>query len=137
MARRPSASRGFTLIEASVVLAVSAIVASIALPSFSDQLLRSRRTEATSALQRLQWAQERHLAQHGRYAASLAELRSAPAHTEHGHYALALRPLGADGYEAVAVAQARQARDADCLAITLQVRGVLSQREPAAKCWGP
>jgi type IV pilus assembly protein PilE len=131
-------ARGFTLIEASVVLAVSVLLASVALPSFSDQLVRSRRVDATAALQKLQWAQERHRERHGRYAERLDELRGAPAgRSEQGHYIVELRSLGPDAYEAVAHAQAQQARDTDCRALTLQVRGVLSQREPQAKCWGP
>jgi type IV pilus assembly protein PilE len=129
--------RGFTLIEVGVVLAVSALLASIAWPSWTDQLVRSRRLDGAAALQKLQWAQERHRAQHGRYAERLDELRAAPqGRSEQGWYALELHSFGPDAYDAVARAQAQQARDAQCPALTLHVQGALSRREPQRKCWG-
>jgi len=50
---RPSAMRtnsGFTLIEVMITVAIVAILAAIALPSYSEYVQRARITEATSAL---------------------------------------------------------------------------------------
>ena len=45
-----SCSKGFTLIELMIVIAIVAILATIALPSYQDYITRSRVAEATSAL---------------------------------------------------------------------------------------
>jgi len=43
-------SRGFTLLELMITLAIAAILASIAIPAYNSYILKSHRTEAKSAL---------------------------------------------------------------------------------------
>ena len=47
--------KGFTLIEVMIVVAIVAILASIALPAYNDQIRKSRRTDAQREL--VAWAQ--------------------------------------------------------------------------------
>jgi type IV pilus assembly protein PilE len=51
-------SRGFTLIEIMIVIAIIAIIAAIALPQYSDHVLRSKLVEATANLGQLRISAE-------------------------------------------------------------------------------
>jgi len=52
-------SRGFTLLELMIVVAVIAILAAIALPSYFNQVRKSRRSEVEAAIQAVALAEER------------------------------------------------------------------------------
>lgn len=130
--------RGFTMVEVAIVLAVAALLAASAWPNWRNQLLRSRRVEATLALEAIERAQIVHLAKSGKFAQRLSELPGTPLHTtDSGRYRLLLAADGNDGWRAEAVAQGSQADDRDCARIELRVKGAISQRLPGASCWLP
>ncbi len=56
----PARSTGFTLIELMITVAIIAILASIALPAYSDYVTRSRLVDATNALSTLRAKMEQH-----------------------------------------------------------------------------
>lgn len=60
-------SRGFTLIEAMIVVAIVAILAAISYPSYLDFMRKSWRTEARSALGQQMQQQERNYTLSGQY----------------------------------------------------------------------
>jgi type IV pilus assembly protein PilE len=62
--------RGFTLIELMVVLAIVAILAAIAIPSFGNQVRKSRRADAMTTIQDAQLKLERWRVDHANYAGS-------------------------------------------------------------------
>ena len=62
-------NQGFTLIELAIVVAVVAILAAIALPAYKDQIRKSRRNDAKTALMDLALQQEKWRANNTTYAA--------------------------------------------------------------------
>ena len=71
---RPRRAAGFTLIELMVTVAIVAILASIALPSYTNQVRKSRRGDAKIGLLDMAARQERFNTTNFRYTTSLAEL---------------------------------------------------------------
>lgn len=63
-------SRGFTLIELMITVAVVAILASIALPAYNDSVRKGHRGQAKADLVELAQTLERHYTVHGRYDAN-------------------------------------------------------------------
>lgn len=69
---RAVAARGFTLIELMIVLAIVAILATIAYPSYQEQVRKSRRADAQAVLtEAAQWM-ERYYTQNNNYSAATA-----------------------------------------------------------------
>ncbi|RZJ14387.1 MAG: type IV pilin protein [Haliea sp.] len=63
------AARGFTLIELMITVAIVAILASVAYPSYRSYILKSKRAEARTALADLMQQQERFMTQRNCYMA--------------------------------------------------------------------
>jgi len=146
---------GFTLIELMIAVAVVAILAALALPSFMDSIRKGRRAEAVAGLAQVQQAQERWRANRSTYAGSLTAatgdtppgLGMVSATTASGLYTLAVDAADATGYtlSASAVSGTSQANDTHCS--TMRVRlagGTVSYGGPAAtdpsmtdphRCW--
>ncbi|MFO7306850.1 MAG: type IV pilin protein [Gammaproteobacteria bacterium] len=134
--------RGITLIELMVIVAVVAILGSLAVGSYRNYLIRAQRTEARMALLRIQAAQEKFFLQNNRYATDGQLTLSPPAGlgisrtTENGNYTLRLQTdSNGNRYRAVATATGGQTRDiAACRVLSIDQDG---NKEPAAnpECW--
>ncbi|QDL37179.1 type IV pilin protein [Rhodoferax sediminis] len=64
---KKSLNHGFTLIELMIVVAIVAVLAGIAYPSYKDSVLKGRRAEARTALSELMQQQERYMTQNNSY----------------------------------------------------------------------
>lgn len=66
-------ARGVTLVELMVAMAILALIAAIAVPSYSGHVQRGRVAKAISDIKRIELSMERFMTDRGRYPASLAE----------------------------------------------------------------
>jgi type IV pilus assembly protein PilE len=134
-------SRGFTLIETMIVVAIIGTLFAIALPSYQNYVLRGHRADAQGMLIDIAARQERFLSQNP--AAYTTEISAASGlnlgttTSSGGYYSLEVEacPNGtlATCYLITATALGGQAKDADCLIITYDSRGVRDGTTP--DCW--
>lgn len=132
---RPAARRGFTLIELMVTLAIIAIVASVALPSYRSSVLKGRRSDAADAAVAVLQAQERWRATNATYTTSATNLKVA-ATSANGYYTLALSNATATGYTlSFSPATGKgQSNDTGCTAMTVTVTNGSPAYAPTT-CW--
>lgn len=125
--------RGFTLIELLVVVAIVAILAAIALPSYRAYLLRGYQSEAQNALRSAAAGLERCYSNTFTYAGCVV-----PGESETGLYSLALDPdeLGPATYLIIATRSAPQVLGDDrCGDFTLDAAGVRGNLNATETCW--
>lgn len=134
-----TAHRGFTLIELMIAVAVVAILAAVALPSYQSYVLKSRRSEAWTLLQNAQLAQERHRLTNTAYTSAVGSLTGVcPASGDcvTTYYQLTVTAASATGFTLRATPRAgtAQANDSTCPNIDLVSSGSSITYTPAA-CW--
>lgn len=74
MARALRRSRGFTLIEVLIAVAIVGILAAVAIPSYQKHVVTSNRSAAQAHLMDIAQAQQQFMVDNRAYAATLAEL---------------------------------------------------------------
>ena len=137
--------RGFTLIELMITVLVVSILAAIAIPSYRANALRSRRTDATAALMRVQTAEEKFFLQYNAYTNDIVNV--APAglgfgsnSSQSGYYqvAVALTALGFTA-QATPIAGQGQEGDAKCATFSIDQNGnrtaTGTDSNPNQNCW--
>ena len=135
--------RGFTLIEVMVTVAILAIVASLAYPSFIGAIRKSRRSEAFDAITRIQQAQERWRANKSSYTTDLGSTGlDVPTTSPNGYYTLSVTlpesaASAASEYTIKATAAGSQAADTKCAFLSMKADGgKLSYDSTSAEaCW--
>jgi type IV pilus assembly protein PilE len=138
-------SRGFTLIELMITLAIVAILAALAYPSYSAYVVRSNRAAAEGYLLELSNLQQRYLLDKRGYAASMTDLLgaawAAPSNVA-SYYTIdtTAPPAGAPtpGFRVVATPLGNQSvRDTACGTVQIDETGqkYASGTQGASACW--
>ncbi len=83
----PAGQRGFTLVEVALVTLMIAILASFAIPSYREYLVRGCRTDAMVALEEVANGQAQFYFDFNQYASTIA-LLPVPVTSPEGHYTL-------------------------------------------------
>jgi type IV pilus assembly protein PilE len=130
-------TRGFNLVELVIVLALVAILVTLALPSWQDALRKSRRSDGMQAITTIHLAQERWRVNNTTYA-SLAQLGVAnPYVSSDAHYSLTVSGTSATGYTITAAPQGDQANDSCGNFVLTFNAGVITKTAGGddARCW--
>lgn len=126
-ARKRSSSSGFTLIELMITVAIVAILASIALPSYQQYVVRSKRSAAQAQMMDIANRQQQFLIANRNYAdkaALTASGYSLPAEVSGNYgYDVTLSTTGIPGYTLTFTPTGAQSGDGN---LTLTSEGVKS-----------
>lgn len=134
---------GFTLIELMIVVAVVAVLAAIALPSYRNQVRKSKRTDAKTSLLDLAGRQERYFTTNNAYTNIPANLGysgtfpvSVPSATTF-NYGISVTAAAGSTYTATAAPNGDQASDT-CGTYSINEQGVQSNSNATTasdQCW--
>jgi type IV pilus assembly protein PilE len=137
-----SVQRGFTLIELMAVVAILAILAAIAIPSYYEQVRKSRRSDAKVALEKTAQQLERCYAQNNTFVYDATSAPSCPQNftTNGGYYTISVAATPTSyKLSAQPTVKGGQNKDADCSNFILDSSGSKTSKDGSGlvnnHCW--
>jgi len=142
--------KGFTLIEAMIVVAIIGIIAAIAYPSYEQYVLRSGRADGKAKLMEVLQAQERFFSQNQTYTATLGTASGGLGYTADANGAVAsesrkynITAAACSGktiascVNLTATPTGAQASDSKCGTLTLDSTGIKTKSgsDTLENCW--
>jgi type IV pilus assembly protein PilE len=134
-------SRGFTLIELMVTVAIVAILAAIAYPSYTNYIVRSNRSAAQGYMLELSNLEQRYLLDARIYATSTGALNYPPPSNVSSNYRFDIDTTPKPGTTMPAFKitatpiDSQAARDSACGTLTIDEAGEKKALGGAAGCW--
>jgi type IV pilus assembly protein PilE len=145
---RPARDHGFTLIELMIAMVVLALLLSISIPTYKNQIRKSRRTEAKTALLDIVGREERLYSVTNAYSATPSDLGYAATGVAwsavtigNGYYQISIPVQTATTFTVTATAiTTDQLKDTACRSFTIVQTGVQtaldsSGADNTATCW--
>ena len=133
---------GFTLIETLIVVVILAITATLAWPSYLEQVRKTRRSEGMGALVELAGRMEHYYTDQGTYAGATlgaATTNIFPSITARGHYTLRIDSQSSLGFSISAIPTRSAGQHLDhCNTFILDSLGnrkLLGNTLPFKQCW--
>lgn len=137
-------SRGFTIIEVMIVVVIVAILASIAIPSYTDYITRSKIQEATSTLLGHRVKMEQFFQDNRTYVGACAAGTVAPLPTGLKYFGVVCNPLTASTYTITATGNCAAGLDSSMCGFSysidqsnnrITVAVPAGWNLPAGNCW--
>ncbi|MFC4892322.1 type IV pilin protein [Pseudofrancisella aestuarii] len=130
---------GFSLVELMVVIAIVAILATVAVPLYSNYVQNNNRRDATSALMAASLAEDNFFIRNDEYSSDLSAIYRTTTDGNFYTLSVSLPNLEADppenyDYRLTAIAIGSQQSDTECATISLEVDGAIQRKTPTA-CW--
>jgi len=136
--------RGMSLIELLTVVMIVGVLSALAVSTYTNYTLRANRTEGTTALLRIQVAEEKFFLANNTYTTDFTDPPptglgiSATATTNTGRYTLSIAAGGtgsiANSYTATAAAAGIQLKDTSCPTYTVTESGTRTPADSTG-CW--
>jgi len=140
---------GVSLLELMIVVAIVAIISSIAFPSYIQYVVNTKRAVATSALLQVADKQQQFFMDNKQFAADMTDLgygadplvladngRAVAAGDAEAVYSISISNVAATSYTITAAPLHGQAtRDTDCASLTLDEAGARGNSAGGSKCW--
>lgn len=132
--------QGFTLTELITTVAILALLAAVAIPSYTKQIRKTRRADAKAALLELSQRQETYYSDWNRYTATIANLGWGSGNvSKEGFYTLSIPSANTRTFTVTATATGTQLKDTDCKVFQITNTGQKTSENsggtPTTECW--